>query len=139
MEINGKQTVKLKSGVMKFKNHFKQLAVPFKIYVDFECHVKRVRGRDRKDNTSYTGKYKKTLPWRVWLLPKSDKKQIDKNLVMSAEDEQRFQSSSKCWICDSHLIMQGICKFNVKVNFIPNRLGKKRLLQLIKTYAIYEL
>ena len=188
MKINGKQTVKLKSGVMKFKNHFKQLAAPFKIYVDFECHVKRVRGRDRKDNTSYTGKYKKTLPWRVWLLPKSDKKQIDKNLVMSAEDEQRFQSSSKYWICDklfdagdnkvrdhchvtgrvrasdhwscninlklskkvpvifhnwkgfgSHLIMQGICKFDVKVNFIPNRLGKKRLLQLIKTYAIYEL
>ena len=62
MKINGKQTVKLKSAVMKFKNHFKQLAVPCKIYVDFECHVKRVRGRDRKDNTSYTGKYKKTLP-----------------------------------------------------------------------------
>ena len=111
-------------------------------------------------------------------MPKSDKKQIDKNLLMSAGDEQRFQSSNKCWICDklfdagdnkvrdhchvtgrfrasdhwscninlklskkvpvifynwkgfgSHLIMQGIGKFDVKVNFIPNRLGKKRLLQ----------
>ena len=27
--INGKQSVKLKSGSIKFKNHFKQLAVPF--------------------------------------------------------------------------------------------------------------
>ena len=32
LKINGKQTVKLESGSIKFKNHFKQLAVPFKIY-----------------------------------------------------------------------------------------------------------
>ena len=35
--INGKQTVKLKSSSIRFKNHMKQLAVPFKIYADFEC------------------------------------------------------------------------------------------------------
>ena len=28
--INGKQSTKLKSGSIEFKNHFKQLAVPFK-------------------------------------------------------------------------------------------------------------
>ena len=28
------------------------------------------------------------------------KKHFDKNLVMSAEDEERFQSSNKCWICN---------------------------------------
>ena len=28
------------------------------------------------------------------------KRCFDKNLVMSAEDEKRFQSSNKCWICD---------------------------------------
>ena len=28
------------------------------------------------------------------------KKHFNKNLVLSAEDEQRFQSSNKCWICD---------------------------------------
>ena len=38
--INGKQTVKLKSGSIKFKNHFKQLAVPFKIYADFKSLLK---------------------------------------------------------------------------------------------------
>ena len=29
-----------------------------------------------------------------------DKKHFNKNLVMSEKDEQRFQSSNKCWICD---------------------------------------
>ena len=28
------------------------------------------------------------------------KKHFDKNLVMSEKDEQRFQSSNKCWICN---------------------------------------
>ena len=37
--INGKQTVKLKSGSIKFKNYFKQLAVPFKIYVMQDSHI----------------------------------------------------------------------------------------------------
>ena len=31
---------------------------------------------------------------------KMTKKHFNKNLVMSAEDEERFQSSNKCWICD---------------------------------------
>ena len=30
--INGKQSVKLKTGSIRFKNYFKQLLVPFKIY-----------------------------------------------------------------------------------------------------------
>ena len=28
------------------------------------------------------------------------KKHFNKNLIMSVEDEERFQSSSKCWVCD---------------------------------------
>ena len=101
------------------------------------------------------------------------KKHFNKNLVMSAEVEERFQSSNKCCICDklfdvgdnkvrdhchiagkyrgsahlccnvnleltkkvpvifhnlrgydSHLIMQDIGKFYVKVSVIPNRLEK---------------
>ena len=35
LKINGKQTVKLRSSSNKFKNHFRHLAVPFKIYADF--------------------------------------------------------------------------------------------------------
>ena len=30
---------------------------------------------------------------------KSDKKHFNENFVMSADNEQRFQSSNKCWIC----------------------------------------
>ena len=36
LKINDKQSVKLRSGSIKFKNHFKQLAAPFKIYASFK-------------------------------------------------------------------------------------------------------
>ena len=62
LKINGKQAVKLRSGSIKFKNHFKQLAVPFKIYVDFECNVKRVTSSDRNNNASYNEKYQAHFP-----------------------------------------------------------------------------
>ena len=39
--INGKQNVRLKSDTISFKNYFKQIPVPFKIYADFECIVKK--------------------------------------------------------------------------------------------------
>ena len=29
------------------------------------------------------------------------KKDFNKNFVISAEDEERFQSSNKCWVCDN--------------------------------------
>ena len=51
--INCKQSVKLKSGSFSLKNYFKQSLVPFKIYADFECILKRVRG-SHKNNGSYT-------------------------------------------------------------------------------------
>ena len=112
-------------------------------------------------------------------------KHFNKNLVMSAEDEERFQSSNKCWICDklfdvednevrdqchitrkyrgsahwicnvnlkltknvpvifhdlrgydSHLIMQQIDKFVVKIRVILNRLEKYMALQLIKVWFL---
>ena len=39
--INGKQRVKLSEGFIKFLNYFKQLPVPFKIFADFECILKK--------------------------------------------------------------------------------------------------
>ena len=135
LKINGKQTVKLGSGSIKFKNHFKQLAVLFNIYADFECNVKRVKSSDRNKNTSYTKKYqdhisnsfaykavyvddkfsKQVVLFRgknaVYKFidvilkeynysKKIIKKHFNKNLFMSAEDEERFQLSKKYWICD---------------------------------------
>ena len=42
LEINGKQSEKIRNGSIEFKNYFKQLSVPFKIYSDFECVLKRI-------------------------------------------------------------------------------------------------
>ena len=52
LSINGKQSVKLEKGIIKFENYFKQIPVPFKIYADFECNLKSVEC----DEGSYTKK-----------------------------------------------------------------------------------
>ena len=40
LSINGVQSVRLEKGTSEFKNHLKQIPVPFKIYADFECNSK---------------------------------------------------------------------------------------------------
>ena len=40
LSIAGPQSVRLEKGTIGFKNHFKQIPVPFKIYADFECNLK---------------------------------------------------------------------------------------------------
>ena len=60
--MNGNQSVELRSGSIKFKNHFKQLAVPFKIYADFECNLKGVKSNDKNNNGSHTEKYQSHIP-----------------------------------------------------------------------------
>ena len=51
LSINGKQSVNLEKGIIKFENYFKQLPVSFKIYADFECNL--------RDVESYEGFYTK--------------------------------------------------------------------------------
>ena len=53
LSINGKQSVKLEKGIIKFENYFKQIPVPFKIYADFECNLEGVE--------SYEGSYTKKI------------------------------------------------------------------------------
>ena len=43
LSINGKQSVKLEEGIIKFENCFKQIPVPSKIYTDFECNFKKIK------------------------------------------------------------------------------------------------
>ena len=45
LEINGKQSVKSESGTIKIKNYFKKIAVPFKIYTDFESLFKKIANK----------------------------------------------------------------------------------------------
>ena len=61
LKINGKQSVKLRSDSVKFKNHFKQLVAPFKIYADFKSALKGVSSNNRNNNTSYTEEYQKHI------------------------------------------------------------------------------
>ena len=53
LKINDKQSVKLRSGSIKFKNHFKRLVAPFKIYIDFESALKGLKSNN-KDKAPYT-------------------------------------------------------------------------------------
>ena len=51
LSINGAQSVKFESETINFKNYFKQMPVPFKIYADFECNFESAE--------SYEGPYRK--------------------------------------------------------------------------------
>ena len=51
LSINGAQYVRLDKGATDFKNYFKRLPVPFKVYADFESSLKSVE--------SYEGSYSK--------------------------------------------------------------------------------
>ena len=53
LSINGQQSINLEKGTIEFKNYFKQLPVPFKIYADFECNLKNVECYEG----TYTKKY----------------------------------------------------------------------------------
>ena len=138
--INGNQNIKLKSGTISFKNHFKQIPVPFKIYADFECILKKVKSDivECNSNSSDTIKYQDHIPcsfvYKVvcidnkfsknvvlyrgkdvvnkfiksihqFILNLSNecnycrrvvKKHFSKNLIISTEEEERFQLSNIC-------------------------------------------
>ena len=50
--INDKQNIRLESGTISFKNYFKQIPVPFKIYANFECILKKAESDIECDNIS---------------------------------------------------------------------------------------
>ena len=58
LSINGVQSVNVEKGIIEFKNYFKQLPVPFKIYADFECNLRDVEIYEG----SYTKKYHEHVP-----------------------------------------------------------------------------
>ena len=47
-KINAQQTVRLGSGLIRFKNHFKQLVVTFRIYANFESVLKSSKNNNTK-------------------------------------------------------------------------------------------
>ena len=129
LSINGKQPVKLEEGIIKFENYFKQIPVPFKIYADFECNLKKVKCNEG----SYTEKYQDHIPcifaYRIVCIDnrftkptiiyrgenaayefiraileeyKYCKKTIEEYFnknLIMTEEEDLFQKSNNYWIC----------------------------------------
>ena len=58
LSIDGVQSVKVEERIIKFENYFKQLPVPFKVYVDLGCNLKNVEICEG----SYTKKYLDHIP-----------------------------------------------------------------------------
>ena len=58
LSINGAQSVRLEKGAIEFKNYFKQIPVPFKVHVDFECNLESVESYEG----SYSKKYQDHIP-----------------------------------------------------------------------------
>ena len=134
LSINGAQSVRLEKGTIEFKNYFKQIPVPFKIYADFECNLKSVESYEG----SYSKKYQDHIPCsfayklvcvddeftkpivvfrgenaafefikaifkEYQYCKKVMKKHFNKNLIMTGKEEEQFQSSNICWICEKHI------------------------------------
>ena len=56
--INGAQSVRLKKWTIEFKNYFKQIPVPFKVFADFEYNLESVETYEG----SYWKRYKDHIP-----------------------------------------------------------------------------
>ena len=58
LSISGQQSINLEKRTIEFKNYFKQLPVPLKIYADSECNLKNVECYEG----TYTKKYHDHVP-----------------------------------------------------------------------------
>ena len=129
LSISGQQSINLGKGTIEFKNYFKQLPVPFKIYADFKFNLKNVECYEG----TYTKKYhehvscsyafkvvciddrfvKSIVVYRgenaaykfikAILEERKYRKKIMKDQfnknLIMTEEEYLFQQSNSCWIC----------------------------------------
>ena len=58
LSIDGAQSVRLGKWITKFRNYFKQIPAPFKIYADFECNLKSAESYEG----SYSKQYQNNIP-----------------------------------------------------------------------------
>ena len=128
--INGAQPVRLEKRTIELKNLFKQILVPFKIYSDFECILNNAESYEGSSSKNYQGHIpcsfayklvcvgdKFTKPTVIYRRKNAAyrfieaileeykycknvmKKHFKKNLILT-EEEEKFQSSNICWICE---------------------------------------
>ena len=129
LSINGAQSVRLERGTIYLKNYMKQMQVAFKIYSKFDCILTSVESYEdpssknikitflvvlltnvfvlmiskpivlyRGENLAY--KFIKAILEEYECCKKVMKKHFNKNLIMTEKEEEQFQSSNTCWICD---------------------------------------
>ena len=122
---NGAQSARLGKEITEFKNYFKQFPVSFKVYADFEPNLNGVESYEVLYSNHYQhhipcnfarklactdDKYGKsmvafrgetaTFKSIEVILKEYEccKKVMKKNLIMSKEEKEQFQSSNTCWI-----------------------------------------
>ena len=135
LSINGKQSVKLEEGISKFENYFKQIPVPFQIYADFECNLRKVECNEGSSTENIRTIFLVVLLIKLFVLMinlliqllyietkmqlMNLLKQFLKNIniakktrnkhfnknLIMTEEEYLFQKSNNCLICKNLLIM----------------------------------
>ena len=78
LSINGVQSIKSEKETIEFKNYFKQIPAPFKIYADFECNLKSVEIYEG----SYSKKCQKHIPCSFSYKVVSIDKRFSKTIVV---------------------------------------------------------
>ena len=114
LNINGTQSVRFEKGAIEFKNYFKQISVPFKIYADFEWNLvlftslfvlminlpsQQLFLEVQMLLMSLLKQFLKSIS----IVKKIMNKHFNKNLIMTKEEEKQFQSSNTCWISEKHI------------------------------------
>ena len=113
-----------KDEYVKFKNFERNIKSPFMTYADYESIVVPAENEKQNINESYTNKYQKhaacsygyklkcvvCVDFISSMIEESKycsnvmKKPFNKELVMTKEDNEHFESSAKCWTCDKDYI-----------------------------------
>ena len=68
LSLNGAQSVRLEKGTVKFKNYFKQIPVPFKIYADFECNLKSLQSYEGFNSKKYQDHISCSFAYKLFFL-----------------------------------------------------------------------
>ena len=65
LSISGAQSVRLEKGAIKFKNHFKQIPVLFKIYAYFECNLESAKSYEGSYSKEYQDHVPSSFPYKI--------------------------------------------------------------------------
>ena len=91
----------IKGGYVTFKNYERKIKSPFVIFEYFESILVPEDNKKQNPKESYMKKYQKHIAWSYgckWVC-------VEK-LVMSNEDNEDFENSTKCWICELIMILK---------------------------------